>query len=113
MLYAHILIALVSTLYGGQTLWAVFTRQKMDAKRSALRLALLLVLSVTSGLLLAIQTGTGVLSVCDNLILYITGFSVVFASLTYTKGRLAVAPHMTWSYAYATALPVALIAFGF
>ena len=113
MLESHIAIAIISTLYGGHTLFRVFAQRSIDTTRSAFALAILLVLSVTTGLLLTIQTGASVLSVCDNLLLYVTGFSVVFASLIYTKGRSKVAPYMTWSYGYATALPVALIVFGF
>ncbi len=113
MLGIHIAIALMSTLYGGHTLWEVFTQRKINSARRALMLAALLVLSMTSGILLTLQTGASVLSVCDNLLLYATGFSVVFASLAYTQGFSTVKPYMTWSYAYATALPVALIAFGF
>jgi hypothetical protein len=113
MLTIHICIALMSTLFGGHTLFTVFAQKKMNVTKQALALAALLVLSVTTGLLLALQSGASVLSVCDNLLLYVTGFSVVFASLAYTRGFSTVQPYMTWSYAYATALPVALIAFGF
>ncbi len=113
MLTIHITIALLSVLYGGHTLFAVFTQKKFHTAKRALGLAVLLVLSVTTGIFLTLQTGASVLSVCDNLLLYVTGFSVVFAALAYTRGSATVTPYMTWSYAYATALPVALIAFGF
>ncbi len=113
MLLLHIILASISALYGGFTLVSVFRKRQHNPRRSASILAVLLAVDITSGLLLTLQTGASVLSVCDNIALYITGFAVVFASLAYTRGFSVIAPHATWSCAYATALPVVLLSLGF
>ncbi len=113
MLAIHLISALLSGIYGATTLFNVFRGAKLHVGRSALILGILLALSVTSGLALAVSVGASVLSVCDNIALYITFFAVVYATIGYRYGRRSVITHLSWSFAYATLTPIVLIVLGF